>query len=210
MPARTVGRIQTRAAFGQLQRSRARASCGPVRASFVPGRHRTCQGVYPQVGYAIGKHCGNAVVRNSLRRRMRESARVDRPHPAPGAYLLRVEPAAATTRPRRLRRRRATRPSSGPAASAAGTAVTSDNGPSRPVRAAVRVIGRTRQRPRAGSPPAASTRAAPTTPSRPSLSTGSGRASPSRPGAWSVAGPSGRTGLIWCPSTSTPTTSAVG
>lgn len=98
MPARTVGRIQTRAAFGQLQRSRARASCGPVRATFVPAAPET-PGVYPQVGYAIGKHCGNAVVRNSLRRRMRESARAIAPTLPRGAYLLRVEPAAAKVEP---------------------------------------------------------------------------------------------------------------
>jgi ribonuclease P protein component len=88
VPARTVGRIQTSAAFGQLQRSRARASSGPVRAGV------TDSGVFPQVGYAIGKHCGNAVVRNSLRRRMRESARAVAETLPRGTYLLRVEPAA--------------------------------------------------------------------------------------------------------------------
>ena len=98
MPARTVGRIQTRAAFGQLQRSRARASSGPVRATFAPAAPGAT-GVYPQVGYAIGKHCGNAVVRNSLRRRMRESARAIAPTLPAGVYLLRVEAAAATARP---------------------------------------------------------------------------------------------------------------
>jgi ribonuclease P protein component len=56
-------------------------------------------GVFPQVGYAIGKHCGNAVVRNSLRRRMRESARSIAATLPRGAYLLRVEPAAAKAQP---------------------------------------------------------------------------------------------------------------
>jgi ribonuclease P protein component len=98
VPARTVGRVQTRAAFGQLQRSRARASCGPVRATFVPAPSDSF-GVYPQVGYAIGKHCGNAVVRNSLRRRMRESARAVAATLPRGTYLLRVEPAAAKAQP---------------------------------------------------------------------------------------------------------------
>jgi ribonuclease P protein component len=97
VPARKVGRIQTRSAFRELQRSRTRASCGPVRATFVPVAPEV-PGVYPQVGYAIGKHCGNAVVRNSLRRRMRESARAIAPTLPRGAYLLRVEPAAATLR----------------------------------------------------------------------------------------------------------------
>jgi ribonuclease P protein component len=94
VPPRTVGRIQTRAAFGQLQRSRARATSGPVRATFAPVAPGV-EGVYPQVGYAIGKHCGNAVVRNSLRRRMRESARSVAHELPRGIYLLRVDPAAA-------------------------------------------------------------------------------------------------------------------
>jgi ribonuclease P protein component len=56
-------------------------------------------GVFPQVGYAIGKHCGNAVVRNTLRRRARESARSVAADLPRGAYFLRVEPAAAGTDP---------------------------------------------------------------------------------------------------------------
>jgi ribonuclease P protein component len=94
VPPRTVGRIQTRAAFGQLRRSRARATSGPVRATFAPVEDGV-DGVYPQVGYAIGKHCGNAVIRNSLRRRMRESARSVASELPRGIYLLRVDPAAA-------------------------------------------------------------------------------------------------------------------
>jgi ribonuclease P protein component len=56
-------------------------------------------GIYPQVGYAIGKHCGNAVVRNSLRRRMRESARTVAATLPRGTYLLRVDPSAARCDP---------------------------------------------------------------------------------------------------------------
>jgi ribonuclease P protein component len=94
VPARTVGRIQTRTAFGQLQRSRARASSGPVRATFVPAAAGE-DGIFPQVGYAIGKNCGNAVLRNSLRRRLRESTRAVAAGLPRGMYLLRLEPAAA-------------------------------------------------------------------------------------------------------------------
>jgi ribonuclease P protein component len=103
VPVRTVGRIQSRAAFGQLQRSRLRASCGPVRASFVavaPG----VPGVFPQVGYAIGTQCGNAVVRNTLRRRARATARAVAPELPRGTYLLRFEPAAAQSPPAELTR----------------------------------------------------------------------------------------------------------
>ena len=83
MPARTVGRITSRAAFAELQRSRARGSSGPVRALFVPADEGV-PGVFPQVGYAIGRRCGGAVVRNSLRRRAREVARAEAAVPAPG------------------------------------------------------------------------------------------------------------------------------
>jgi ribonuclease P protein component len=98
VPARKVGRIQTRTAFGQLQRSRARASSGPIRATFVPADDNV-GGLYPQVGYAIGTHCGNAVTRNALRRRMREVARAAAPTLPRGTYLLRVDPAGASAVP---------------------------------------------------------------------------------------------------------------
>ena len=101
MPARTVGRIRTRAAFTELQRAGSRGSSGPVRASFCPV-DAMAPGVYPQVGYAIGKRCGNAVIRNTLRRRMREAARGTAASLPRGVYLLRAEPAAATRAPAQL------------------------------------------------------------------------------------------------------------
>ncbi len=94
MPARTVGRITSRAAFAELQRSRIRGACGPVRATFVPVEH-DAPGVFPQVGYAIGRHCGNAVQRNRLRRRAREVVRAEAGALARGSYLVRLDPAAA-------------------------------------------------------------------------------------------------------------------
>ncbi len=102
MPARTVGRITSRAAFAELQRSRARASSGPVRALFVPADD-SADGVFPQVGYAIGRRCGGAVVRNSLRRRAREVARSEAPTLPRGSYLVRVEPAATALAPAEFR-----------------------------------------------------------------------------------------------------------
>jgi ribonuclease P protein component len=53
------------------------------------------EGVFPQVAYAIGRHCGNAVVRNSLRRRAREVVRSSVADLARGTYLVRLEPGAA-------------------------------------------------------------------------------------------------------------------
>ena len=94
MPARTVGRITRRAAFAELQRSRARGASGPVRATFLPAETgETC--VFPQVAYAIGRHCGGAVVRNSLRRRAREVVRAEASALPRGTYLVRLEPGAA-------------------------------------------------------------------------------------------------------------------
>jgi ribonuclease P protein component len=51
--------------------------------------------VFPQVAYAIGRNCGSAVVRNSLRRRAREVVRSTAPDLARGTYLVRMEPGAA-------------------------------------------------------------------------------------------------------------------
>jgi ribonuclease P protein component len=98
VPARKVGRIQTRTTFGQLQRSRAKANCGPVRASFVPAAEAE-DGVFPQVGYAIARQCGNAVTRNTLRRRMRASAELVAGNLPKGAYLLRVDPRWVSSNP---------------------------------------------------------------------------------------------------------------
>ena len=95
MPTRTVGRIPSRAAFAEVQRSRARGASGPVRAVFVPA-DEAAPGVFPQVGYAIGRHCGSAVERNRLRRRARAVIREEAPSLPRGAYLVRLEPGAAS------------------------------------------------------------------------------------------------------------------
>jgi ribonuclease P protein component len=76
-----IGRIQERAVFVALRRPVGRASAGPVRVSWVPRADDDAQ-----VGYAIGRRCGNSVRRNRLRRRLREAVR--QTDLVPGAYLI--------------------------------------------------------------------------------------------------------------------------
>jgi ribonuclease P protein component len=102
MSPRTVGRITARAAFADLQRSRSRASSGPVRAVFAPAGERE-PGVFPQVGFAIGKDCGGAVVRKTLRRRVRAVAQQCAPELPRGRYLIRLSPEATAVPPAALR-----------------------------------------------------------------------------------------------------------
>jgi ribonuclease P protein component len=85
-----------------LQRSRQRGSAGPVRVAFVPVEPQV-PGVFPQVGYAIGRRCGNAVTRNRLRRRAREVVRAEAPSLARGRYLVRLEPGVSTVSPEAFR-----------------------------------------------------------------------------------------------------------
>jgi ribonuclease P protein component len=48
----------------------------------------------PEVGYAVSRRCGNAVVRNRLRRRLRAAAAGTAATLPPGAYLVTVRPDA--------------------------------------------------------------------------------------------------------------------
>ncbi len=102
MPTPTVGRIKGRAAFAELQRSRARGSSGPVRAVFTPSGDEA-DGVFPQVGYAIGRRCGTAVVRNRLRRRAREVVRAEAPSLPRGMFLVRLEAGSTALTPAEFR-----------------------------------------------------------------------------------------------------------
>jgi ribonuclease P protein component len=66
-----------------------------VRAAFAPV-DEAAPGVFPQVGYAIGRRCGSAVVRNRLRRRARAVVREEASSLPRGAFLVRLEPGASS------------------------------------------------------------------------------------------------------------------
>ena len=244
MPSPTVGRITTRAAFAELQRSRARGSSGSVRAVFVPAsspspnpaaadgqtpsapraptwdlpthgpssgpapprvraRRTRASGSsgepFPQVGYAVSRRCGSAVVRNRLRRRARAVVRDEAAASCPGAVTCSVSP---LPRPRLLRPSSGPtwpRPSTGPPVSRRFAADDHDCQPASPPRPPLRRPRTTSSRCpppdsaspgpggvhcscsrpikallRAGCRRAVTTRAAPTTPLRPSPCTASG------------------------------------
>lgn len=81
-------KVITRSQF-QALRVRAPARSGSIAVSWVP--LPGCQARL--VAFAISKRVGSAVVRNKLRRRLREAARLDASLPT-GAYLVRVQPKA--------------------------------------------------------------------------------------------------------------------
>ena len=75
-------RIRLRRHFSGFSRPTARGKSGPIRVAFVAADSPAA------VAYAIGKHVGNAVTRNRIRRRLR--ALIDH-HEAPlpdGFYLV--------------------------------------------------------------------------------------------------------------------------
>ena len=66
---RLIWRVRDRATFAALAQARPRRA-GPVRVRSVPHRPGP-----PAVAYAVGRHAGSAVLRNRLRRRLREAVR---------------------------------------------------------------------------------------------------------------------------------------
>jgi ribonuclease P protein component len=82
--------VHGRAAFARLRRPTGRAAVGPIRVRYV------ADGESVHVAFAIGRSVGHAVVRNRLRRRLREILRgsTDEVLP-PGLYLIHATPEAA-------------------------------------------------------------------------------------------------------------------
>ncbi|MEW6153604.1 MAG: ribonuclease P protein component [Actinomycetota bacterium] len=74
-----------------LRRKGRRVRRGPVTVTWVAGD----PGSSPRVAYAVGRQVGGAVVRNRLRRRLREIIRQASADLSPGDYLVGAGPAAA-------------------------------------------------------------------------------------------------------------------
>ena len=87
-PGSLTWRTRGRSAFEGLRRARTVRS-GPFTVSWLPAPSDQP----PALAFAIGKRVGNAVVRNRLRRRLREAARQLATLPR-GTYLIRARPGA--------------------------------------------------------------------------------------------------------------------
>ncbi|HVM07656.1 MAG TPA: ribonuclease P protein component [Acidimicrobiales bacterium] len=81
MPA--LWSVRDRSTFAALRRSRTRSRSGPLTVIALPASEGA-----PSVAFAIGRDAGGAVVRNRLRRVLRDECR--RLDLQPGAYLVRV------------------------------------------------------------------------------------------------------------------------
>jgi ribonuclease P protein component len=86
-----IGRIGDRATFDALRRAGRTRRRGAVAVRVLPGGDGP-----PRVAFAVSRRVGSAVVRNRVRRRLREGCRqLAREGALPaGAYLVQVGPAA--------------------------------------------------------------------------------------------------------------------
>jgi ribonuclease P protein component len=87
-----IWRVRDRASFRALAQAR-RYRCGVLTMTRIAGR----DGEPARVAYAVGRRAGNAVVRNTVRRRLRAATRAHATSFAPGhLYLVGAQPSAAT------------------------------------------------------------------------------------------------------------------
>lgn len=87
----TVGRIRGRRTFAAIAAQGRTVRNGPLRVRFIAAPETE-----PQVGYAIGRSVGGAVLRNRVRRRVRAAvAQLNVPLTS-GYYLISADATAAT------------------------------------------------------------------------------------------------------------------
>lgn len=93
-PLGLIWRVRDRSSFVELARRGRRAGGGAVRVTHLDG----LVGQPPRVAFAIGRHCGGAVARNRLRRRLRAvvaQLAADGSTIGPGTYLIGATPEAS-------------------------------------------------------------------------------------------------------------------
>lgn len=93
MIAGTIAPIARRATFQSFRRPDGRARRSGIRVAYVvvePAK------IPVQAAFSVTKRCGNAVVRNRIRRRLRSALCQISRDLEPGAYLLSPEPEVAT------------------------------------------------------------------------------------------------------------------
>lgn len=92
--------IRDRTTFRALRRPEGRATRGPVSVAFLPltwaDGDASAAPATVRVGFSVGRACGNAVVRNRIRRRFRAAVRESGPAVPVGSYLVRGTTVAAT------------------------------------------------------------------------------------------------------------------
>jgi ribonuclease P protein component len=88
----TVWRVRDAATFQALRRRGRRARRDGLTVTWLPGE---ADGTPPRVAYAIGRSAGGAVVRNRLRRRLRDIVADLGTELRPGTYLIGADSSAA-------------------------------------------------------------------------------------------------------------------